>query len=104
MTFARKRGAGGTDSVNLLLLALELLGDLVHPLEVFQVALHPMHLARVAPFLQLLHRLFGVLFLHAEEEDLLGMVLEQVGDDAEANACAASGYNVDLSRLSAEVL
>jgi len=45
-----------------------------------------------------------VLFLHAEQEDLLGMVLEQVGDDAETNACAAAGYDVDLSRSSAEVL
>lgn len=93
-----------TYSINLLLLALQLLGNLIHPLQVFQIALHPMHLARVPPFLQLLHCLFGMLFLHAKEEDLFSIMLEQVGYDAETNACTTTGHNEDLSPSSAEML
>jgi hypothetical protein len=40
--------------------------------------------------------LVGVLFFIGEEVDLDGVVLEDVGDDAEANTCGAAGDYVDL--------
>lgn len=69
-------------------------------MQVLQVALHPVHPARVAPLLEFLHRLVGVLFLHGEEEDLLCIVLEQMGDDSETNAGTTAGDDEDLSQSS----
>lgn len=56
-----------TYSIDLLLLALQLLRNLVHLLQILQVTLHPVYLACIAPSLQLLDRLVGVLFFVREK-------------------------------------
>ena len=85
--------------VDLLLFALQLLGDLVHLLQVLQVTLHPVYLARVTPLLEFLNRLFGVLLFIRKKEDLLSVVLEKMGYNAKSNACTAASDNINLFRM-----
>jgi hypothetical protein len=72
------------------------LGYLVHLLEIFEVALAPFDLACVAEFLQRVLGVVGVLFLVREEVDLGGVVLEEMGDDAVADACGTARYDIYL--------
>ena len=48
--------------------------------------MHPMHAAGVAILFQFFHGFLGMLLFVREQQDLGGIVLEQVGDDAEADA------------------
>lgn len=56
--------------------------------------MHPMHAAGVAILFQFFHGFLGMLLFVREQQDLGGIVLEQVGDDAEADAGAAAGDEV----------
>lgn len=55
-----------------------------------------MNSACVAPLLELLNCLVGVLLPIGKEQDLLSIMLEEMGYDAEANTCAATCDDVDL--------
>lgn len=59
--------------------------------------MHPVHAAGVAELLQLFHGFLGMLLLVREQQDLGRVVLEQVGDDAEADAGAAACDDVDTA-------
>lgn len=72
------------------------LGYLVHLFQVFEVAFAPLHLADIAPFLERLLGLVGVVLLVREEIDLGWVVLEEVGNDTIADASGATCYDVDL--------
>ena len=82
--------------VDLLEVGLQLAGHLERLLEVAQVTLPPVNDGDIAPAFQLLERLGGVLFFVREEDDLGGMVLEQMRDDAKSNARRAACNNVSL--------
>ena len=58
--------------------------------------MNPLDFACVSEFLQLLHGLFGMLFLVGEDEDLGGVVLEEMSNDAIPYACGTASDNVDL--------
>lgn len=62
------------------------LGYFVHLLQVFEVALAPLNLADITPFLERLLGLVGVVFLVREEVDLGRVVLKEMGNDAIADA------------------
>ncbi len=87
-----------TYGVQPLQFALQLLGHFVDLAQVFEVALHPIDLVDIAPLLQCIHGLLGVLLLHAEEVHLGRLVLQEMGHDAEANAGGASDDNINLER------
>jgi hypothetical protein len=85
-------------------LGCQLPRHLVGLLEVFEVALSPFDFAAVAVFLECFLCFVGVLFFVREEVDLCGVVLEDVGDDAVADASGAAGHDVDLFLISREQL
>lgn len=57
-----------------------------------------MHLACVAVFLELFNGLIGVLLFLREQDDLGGVVLQEMSGDAETDSCRAACYDVDLGR------
>ena len=79
-----------------LLLTLQLLCHFVRPFQVFEIALHPVHLARVTKFLELFYGLLSVLLFLRYQEDLRGIVLEKMGCDAESDSCGATGDDIYL--------
>ena len=81
-----------------LLLARQLLCDFVCLFQVFEITFDPVHFAGVAVSLELLDRFVGVFFLLREEEDLGGLVLEEMGRDAESDPCCAARDDVYLVR------
>jgi hypothetical protein len=65
----------------------QLLSYLVYLLEVFEVTLAPFDLAYVAPLLERILCLVRVLFFIRKEVNFGGVVLEEMCDDAVADAC-----------------
>lgn len=59
--------------------------------------MHPVHAGGVAELFQLFHGFVGMLLFVREQQDLGGVVLEEVGDDAEADAGAAASDDVDAA-------
>ena len=56
-----------------------------------------MHVRDVAIFLEFCFGFVGVFFFLGEEDDFGGVVLEDVGCDAETDACGAAGDDVYLN-------
>ena len=94
-----------THSIDLLLL-FQAPSNLICLLQVFEVALYEMHLARIAVFLEFLHRLLCMFLLLRYQYDFCGIVLEEVGRYAEADASCPACHDVALierHRVSARV-
>jgi hypothetical protein len=75
----------------------ELLCHLVCLLKILEIALPPLDFACITKLFQRLLCFVGMLFLIRKEVYLLRVVLENVRDDAVANASRTSRYDVDLS-------
>jgi len=90
VVYANTQAGIANQGVKPVQLLCQRLGYLVHLLEVFEVALSPFNLAYVAPFLERFLGFVGVLLLVGEEVDLGGVVLEEMGDDAVADASGAT--------------
>lgn len=81
-------------------MALQLFGHTIRLLQIFQIQLNPLDLARISVFLQLLDRFVGMLFFLREKIDFVRIMLEQMGSDAKANPGGASGDDINLSIVS----
>ena len=91
------QGRMATYGINFLLLGRKGFGDGVRLLQVGEITMHPVYAAGIAVLFQLFHGLLGMLFLVREQQDLGGIVLEEVSDDAETDAGAAAGDDVDAA-------
>jgi hypothetical protein len=69
-------------------------------LEGLKITLAPFDNGCVAPFFERLFCLGGVFFFCGKEVDFGGFVLDEVRDDAVANACGAAGDYIDLDGVS----
>lgn len=74
----------------------ELVGNFVGLVEVLKIQLSPVDARSVTVFLETFDGFVGVFFLLGEEDDLGGIVLENVCSDSKSNAGGAARYNVDL--------
>lgn len=72
------------------------LGYFIDLLEVFEIALSPLHFAYVTPFLERFLSFVGVLFLVRQEIDFRGIMLKEVRDDAVSDSSGAACYDIYL--------
>ena len=72
------------------------LGYFIDLLEIFEIALSPLHFAYVTPFLERFLSFVGVLFFVRQEVDFRGVVLKEVRYDAVSDSSGAACYDVDL--------
>ena len=79
-----------------LLLAFQLLCNLVGLFKVLEVTLHPMHSAAIPILLELFLCFFCMLLLLRKQDDLGCVVLKQVSRDAESDAGRTACNNVYL--------